>query len=95
MAIQFCHGLERAHERGMIHRDIKPRNILVTKNGLVKVIDFGIAGGIKVGGKAGTISGDQQGTRMGAMMGTQAYMSPEQFKDPRQNTLRLPRRGWK
>ncbi|MBZ4218648.1 MAG: protein kinase, partial [Chlorobium sp.] len=94
MAIQFCHGLERAHERGMIHRDIKPRNILVTKEGLVKVTDFGIAGGIKVGRKAGAISGDQQGTRMGAMMGTQAYMSPEQFKDPRQKSAEAPEGVW-
>nr|MBZ4220535.1 protein kinase [Chlorobium sp.] len=94
MAIQFCHGLERAHERGMIHRDIKPRNILVTKEGLVKVTDFGIAGGIKVGGKGGGISGDQQGTRMGAMMGTQAYMSPEQFRDPRQKSAEAPEGVW-
>jgi WD40 repeat protein/serine/threonine protein kinase len=94
MAIQFCHGLERAHDRGMIHRDIKPRNILVTKEGLVKVTDFGIAGGIKVGGKGGAISGDQQGTRMGAMMGTQAYMSPEQFRDPRQKSAEAPEGVW-
>jgi WD40 repeat protein len=94
MAIQFCHGLERAHERGMIHRDIKPRNILVTNEGLVKVTDFGIAGGIKVGGKVGAISGDQQGTRMGAMMGTQAYMSPEQFRDPRQKSAEAPEGVW-
>ena len=94
MAIQFCHGLERAHERGMIHRDIKPRNILVTKEGLVKVTDFGIAGGIKVGGKGGAISGDQQGTRMGAWMGTQAYMSPEQSKDPRQKSAEAPEGVW-
>ncbi|KAA6230459.1 protein kinase (plasmid) [Chlorobium phaeovibrioides] len=94
MAIQFCNGLERAHERGMIHRDIKPRNILVTKEGLVKVTDFGIAGGIKVGGKVGAISGDQQGTRMGEMMGTLAYMSPEQFRDPRQKSAEAPEGVW-
>ncbi len=94
MAIQFCHGLERAHDRGMIHRDIKPRNILVTKEGLVKVTDFGIAGGIKAGGKEGAISGDQQGTRMGEEMGTHAYMSPEQFRDPRQKSAEAPEGVW-
>ena len=94
MAIQFCHGLERAHDRGIIHRDIKPRNILITKEGLVKVTDFGIAGGGKVGGKVGSISGDQQGTRMGDMIGTFAYMSPEQFKDPRQKSAEAPEGVW-
>jgi len=79
IAIQFCHGLERAHERGMIHRDIKPRNVLVTKGGLVKVTDFGLVGAFKAGCKSGAQpGGDEHGTRLGDTMGTPAYMAPEQ-----------------
>ena len=42
LAIQFCHGMERAHSHGLVHRDIKPENILLTKDGLLKITDFGI-----------------------------------------------------
>ena len=94
MAIQFCHGMERAHERGMIHRDIKPRNVLVTKNGHVKVTDFGLAGGgVKAEGNASG-HGNRHGTRMGDTMGTLAYMSPEQFQDPRQKNEDAPDGVW-
>ncbi len=94
MSIQFCHGLERAHDRGMIHRDIKPRNVLVTKGGQVKVTDFGLVGGGKAGGKVSTVPWDQHGTRMGDMMGTPAYMPPEQWHDPRQKSAEAPEGVW-
>ncbi|MBA3036102.1 MAG: protein kinase [Desulfobacterium sp.] len=94
MAIQFCHGLERAHDRGMIHRDIKPKNILVTKDGQVKVTDFGLVGGGRAGGKVSTMPGDQHGTRMGDIMGTPAYMPPEQWNDPRQKSAEAPEGVW-
>jgi len=95
MAIQFCHGLERAHERGMIHRDIKPRNVLVTKGGQVKVTDFGLVGAVTAVGKSGAKrGGDEHGTRMGDTMGTHAYMSPEQFNDPRHKSAEAPKGVW-
>lgn len=93
MAVQFCHGMERAHERGMIHRDIKPNNILVTQGGLVKVTDFGLVGGVKTSGSAG-VEGDLHGTRMGDTMGTPAYMPPEQWNDPRQKSSEAPNGVW-
>ena len=68
IAIGVARGLERAHERGIIHRDIKPANIMVTNDGIVKLMDFGIA---KLAGGA-TI------TKTGSSLGTAAYMSPEQ-----------------
>jgi tetratricopeptide (TPR) repeat protein len=69
---QICSGLEAAHEMGVIHRDIKPQNILITKNNQVKLMDFGIA-------RAGDLTGM---TTAGTLVGTPEYMSPEQA-DPK------------
>ncbi len=66
--VQACRGLHYAHQHGVVHRDIKPNNIVVLKDGLVKIVDFGIA---RLGG--GTM------TRAGAVLGTMMYMSPEQI----------------
>jgi eukaryotic-like serine/threonine-protein kinase len=66
--IQVLQGLQYAHEHGIVHRDIKPGNIMVLKDGTVKIVDFGIA----------RIS-DNSMTKTGQIVGTINYMSPEQF----------------
>lgn len=66
---QIARGVSAAHARGIVHRDIKPSNVLVTDEGVAKVLDFGVAK-----------TGDSTLTGPGAAVGTTAYMSPEQFR---------------
>ncbi|MEN9800981.1 MAG: hypothetical protein RLZ37_106 [Actinomycetota bacterium] len=74
IGISVCAALEAAHEQGIIHRDIKPGNILMTKEGRVLITDFGIA---KVLGEGGDLTSEN------IMMGTAKYLAPEQVKgDP-------------
>ncbi len=70
IARQICEGLDHAHENGIVHRDIKPHNILVTAGGKVKVTDFGIARAVT----SGTV------THAGTIVGSVHYFSPEQAK---------------
>jgi serine/threonine protein kinase len=70
MAIQAAEGLNEAHKRGIIHRDIKPGNIMVTLAGQVKIMDFGLA----------KVLGESLLTKEAVTMGTAAYMSPEQVR---------------
>jgi eukaryotic-like serine/threonine-protein kinase len=81
-AIQIAQGLAAAHEKGVVHRDLKPENLFVTKEGRVKILDFGLAKLIHVEGSGGT-SKLPTATEPGVIMGTLGYMSPEQVKaDP-------------
>jgi len=67
-------GLNYAHSRGVIHRDVKPSNILLNKNGTAKIMDFGIA----------LTAGGRRLTKTGLTLGTPQYMSPEQITRPKQ-----------
>jgi len=91
LMIQACDGLTHAHESGMVHRDVKPENLLVTSSGSLRVSDFGLvkldSRGIEVEGSTPHHSvslhskppGSSFRTRTGAVMGTLQYAAPEQF----------------
>ncbi len=67
-AVQIAQGLAKAHQHGIVHRDLKPGNVMVTREGVVKIIDFGLA----------KLMGEAKLTKAGVTRGTVAYMSPEQ-----------------
>ena len=69
IAMQVARGLAKAHAKGIIHRDIKPSNLMITNDGIVKILDFGLA---KLIGASGL-------TSSGMLLGTPAYISPEQI----------------
>ena len=69
-AIQMTTGLTRAHESGIVHRDLKPANIMITRDGVIKILDFGLA----------KLMGETRITKSGTALGTVAYMSPEQAR---------------
>ncbi len=84
ISIQIAEGLEEAHERGVIHRDLKPGNVKITPDGTVKVLDFGLA---KAQGAepdhldaGNTPTGSLENTQAGVILGTAGYMSPEQAR---------------
>ena len=70
ITIQIASGLQKTHEKSIIHRDINPSNVMITEDGLVKIVDFGLAKNIQSGEK----------TTKGLTLGTVAYMSPEQTR---------------
>ncbi len=70
VAVQVAVGLGQAHRHGVVHRDIKPGNLMLTSDGLVKIVDFGLA----------SLAGHARLTLSGQVVGTAAYMSPEQAR---------------
>jgi serine/threonine protein kinase len=78
--IQAATGLARAHEQGVTHRDVKPGNLLVDQQGIVKIVGFTLAH-VESGGAAAEAGVDDNLTRQGQVMGTYEYMSPEQAMD--------------
>ena len=80
-AVQIARGLETAHENGIVHRDLKPENLFVTKDGRVKILDFGLAKLTQP--QLDPLASTQaviNDTAAGAVMGTVGYMSPEQVR---------------
>jgi eukaryotic-like serine/threonine-protein kinase len=73
IGVQVAEGLGAAHEKGIVHRDIKPENIMIRKDGIVQIMDFGLA-------KLYTSSNASRLTKAGTTMGTMGYMSPEQVQ---------------
>ena len=76
---QVCEGLHRAHKQGLIHRDVKPDNILVTPDGIAKLTDLGLVKDIE---------GEMNLTRTGKGLGTPHYMAPEQFRNAKNADVR-------
>ncbi|HKF44323.1 MAG TPA: protein kinase [Thermoanaerobaculia bacterium] len=79
-AVQIADGLAKAHAAGIVHRDLKPENVMISKDGFVKILDFGLAKLTQPSGREGSElpTAIEAATQPGTVMGTAGYMSPEQ-----------------
>jgi serine/threonine protein kinase len=76
---QVCEGLQRAHKQGLVHRDVKPDNILITRDGTAKLTDMGLVKDVE---------GDMNLTKTGRGLGTPHFMAPEQFRNAKNVDVR-------
>lgn len=79
LIVQVAHGLHRAHKQGLIHRDVKPDNVMVTRDGQAKLLDLGLAKDADAGPEL---------TRAGQGLGTPDFMAPEQFRNAKNASIR-------
>lgn len=79
MARQICTAMNAAHQQGIIHRDLKPSNMMITRQGILKIMDFGLAMKVRRTASDDTVASDSLGNENTTVAGTPKYMAPEQF----------------